>query len=203
MVKVLDSMGVGDDLSLAAAMEQLPQDVDVINLSLGGYTDDDSGPLAIATALKAMRKQGQAVVAAAGNWGDPRPFWPAAFKQVVAVGAVEQTKAGWGRASYSDFGWWVDAAARGTNQHSTFAKDTSKEAQGDKPEPTDPTITFDGWAVWDGTSFSTPIVAAVLARLMSRNGLKTAAEAQAMLLSSFPPAPQPDFPLAVLVDEIF
>ena len=49
------------------AMEQLPQDVDIVNLSLGGYTDDDSAPLAIACALQAMRKQRSVVVAAAGN----------------------------------------------------------------------------------------------------------------------------------------
>ncbi len=204
VVRVLDSQGVGDDLTVAAAMEQLPQDVDIVNLSLGGYTDDDSGPLAIATALKAMRKQGGAVVAAAGNWGEPRPFWPAAFKQVVAVGAVEPDKGGaWHRADYSDYGWWVDAAARGTNQQSTFARGKSKAAQGNAPASTDPTIVFDGWAAWDGTSFSTPITAAVLARLMSRNGLATAAEGQALMLSTFPAAPQPDFPLAVLVDEVF
>jgi hypothetical protein len=42
----------------------------------------------------------------------------------------------------------------------------------------------------------------MLARTMSRNGFATAAEAQAHLLSTSPPAPQPDFPLAVLVDEL-
>ena len=42
----------------------------------------------------------------------------------------------------------------------------------------------------------------MLARTMSRNGFATAAEAQAHLLATSPPAPQPDFPLAVLVDEL-
>jgi len=70
-------------------MEQLPQDIDIVNLSLGGYTDDDSSPLAIASALRAMRTRRGVVVAAAGNAGRTRPFWPAAFKQVLATGAVE------------------------------------------------------------------------------------------------------------------
>ena len=48
-------------------MEQLPQDIDIVNLSLGGYTDDDAAPLAIACALQGMRKQRGVVVAAAGN----------------------------------------------------------------------------------------------------------------------------------------
>ena len=89
-VKVLDSHGVGDDLSVAAAMAQLPPDIDIVNLSLGGYTDRDVAPMAIATAMQAMGEQGRAVVAAAGNHGTSRPFWPAAFEPVLAVGAVEE-----------------------------------------------------------------------------------------------------------------
>ena len=95
IVKVLDSHGVGDDATVAKAMEQLPQDVDIVNLSLGGYTMDDAAPLAIACALNAMRKQRNVVVAAAGNAGKSRPFWPAAFKQVLAVGAVDEKDAHW------------------------------------------------------------------------------------------------------------
>jgi hypothetical protein len=75
-------------------------------------------------------------------------------------------------------------------------------AEGSTTSPTDPTIAFGGWAAWDGTSFATPIAAAVLARTMSRNGLASAAEAQAQLLATSPPAPQPDFPHAVLLDEL-
>jgi hypothetical protein len=202
IVKVLDSHGVGDDAAVAQAMEQLPQDVDIVNLSLGGYTDDDSAPLAISCALNAMRKQRNVVVAAAGNAGRARPFWPAAFKQVVAVGAVDAKDGHWRKADFSNYGWWVDAAARGVNLQSTFGKGKTKAAQGDMPDPADPTIVFQGWAAWDGTSFAAPITAAMLARTMSRNGFTTAAEAQAQLLSSSPPAPQPDFPLAVLVDEL-
>jgi hypothetical protein len=202
IVKVLDSHGVGDDSTVAKAMEQLPQDVDIVNLSLGGYTMDDSAPLAIACALNAMRKQRNVVVAAAGNAGKPRPFWPAAFKQVVAVGAVDEKGGHWSKADFSNYGWWVDATARGVNLQSTFNKGKSRQATGTKPDPADPWITFDGWAAWDGTSFATPITAGMLARTMSRNGFATAAEAQAHLLSTSPPAPQPDFPLAVLVDEL-
>jgi hypothetical protein len=202
VVKVLDSHGVGDDAAVAQAMEQLPQDIDIVNLSLGGYTDGDSAPLAIACALNAMRKQRNVVVAAAGNNASARPFWPAAFKQVLAVGAVDQKDSHWRKADFSNHGWWVDAAARGVNLASTFSKGVTKVAQSDKPDPSDPSITCEGWAAWDGTSFSSPITAAVLARTMSRNGLASAADAQAHLLSTSPPAPQPDFPLAVLVDEL-
>jgi hypothetical protein len=195
VVKVLDSHGLGDDLTVAKAMEQLPQDIHIVNLSLGGYTDGDTGPLAVANALRIMRKQRGAVVAAAGNAGRPRPFWPAAFKQVLGVGSAEQKEGVWSRAPYSNYGWWVDAAARGSNLQSTFAREKTLVANAAP-------VAFNGWAAWDGTSFATPIAAAMIARTMSRNGITTAAEAQTQLLASSPAAPQPDFPLAVLFDEL-
>lgn len=201
VVKVLDSHGVGDDATVAHALEQLPSDVDIINLSLGGYTDKDSAPLAIANVL---RKRRTVTVAAAGNNNQPRPFWPAAFKQAVGVGAVDQSKTGhWTRAPFSNYGHWVDAAARGVNLQSTFTRAKTLVSPDTTPDPTsDPTVAFDGWAAWDGTSFATPIVAAMLARTMSRNTLSTAAEARDRLLAAASPAPAPDFPISVLIDEL-
>jgi hypothetical protein len=45
-------------------------------------------------------------------------------------------------------------------------------------------------------------VAAYLARLITRHGFGSAQEAVDHLLATAPPAPQPDYPLAVLVDEL-
>jgi len=201
-LKVLDSHGVGDDFTVAQAMEQqLPPAVTIVNLSLGGYTKDNAAPLAIAGALKLMRGRGGAVVAAAGNAGKARPFWPAAFKQVVGVGAVDFVAPHWIRPKWSNYGYWVDAVARGVNVASAYAPDnTTKFVQ--PPDPTVTTRSFNGWARWDGTSFSTPTVAAYLARLITRHGFASAQAAVDYLLSTAPPAPQLDFPLAVLVDDL-
>jgi hypothetical protein len=201
-VKVLDSHGVGDDLTVAKAMEQLPADVDIINLSLGGYTDRDAPPLAVLNAMAATGQHQRVVVAAAGNHSASRPFWPAAFDQVLAVGAVDERFGKWSRAWYSNHGPWVDATARGSNLESTFASAKTKVALGSTTSPSDPTIAFRGWAAWDGTSFATPIAAAMIARTMTRNGLASPAMAQAELLNTSPAAPQPDFPHAVLIDEM-
>jgi hypothetical protein len=198
-VKVLNSHGVGDDYTVAAAMEQLPADVDIVNLSLGGYTDKDVPPLAIATAMEA--RPALHVVAAAGNHAATRPFWPAAFDQVLAVGAVEEKDANWTRASYSNHGAWVDVTARGTNLKSTFATAKTKVAQGSAPAASDPTVAFGGWAAWDGTSFATPIASAMLARTMTRFSVSSPASAEAILLAASPYAPA-DFPNAVLLDEL-
>jgi subtilisin family serine protease len=206
VVKVLDSNGLGDDAELAVAMEQLPQDVQIVNLSLGGYTDRNLGPLAITNALWTLRRRDCVVAAAAGNFGSARPFWPAAFKSVIGVGAMERPRGSWKRAGFSNFGAWVDVTACGVDLHSTFwfgSTKTHDSASGGAPgvpNAADGSIDLHGWAAWDGTSFSAPIVAAVIARLMSRNQM-TAAQAEAFLRTSAPMAPQPDFPLAVRVDE--
>ena len=77
----------------------------------------------------------------------------------------------------------------------------TKFALGSAPSPFDPIITFEGWATWDGTSFATPIAAAMIARTMTRSGLP-ASEAQTKLLTNAPLAPQPDFANAVRLDEL-
>ena len=200
--KVLDSHGVGDDFNVALAMAQLPADIDIVNLSLGGYTDNDTPPIAITQAIQVFGGQSRVVVAAAGNQGTTRPFWPAAFEPVFAVGAVEQDAGKWSRADYSNFGPWVDAIARGSNLQSTFARAKTKVAQGLTTSPTDPVIGFDGWASWDGTSFSTPIAAAMIARTLTRSNLPTPREAEFKLMANAPFGTSPDFPNAALLDEL-
>jgi subtilisin family serine protease len=200
VAKVLNSHGVGDDYGVALAMEDLPKDVNVINLSLGGYTDHNEPPMAIEDAIAHLETT--AVVAAAGNNAAKRPFWPAAFQDVLAVGAVENHEGKWGAADYSDYGDWVDATARGTNLQSTFGFGKTRVASGLLPSRLDPTVVFKGWSAWDGTSFSTPITAALIARMMSRERISSAAEAEEKLLANAPAAQQAEFPHAVFLDEL-
>ena len=94
--------------------------------------------MAVATAMAAMGQQPRVVVAAAGNHGKSRPFWPAAFDQVLAVGAVDERSGKWTRAAYSNHGPWVDATARGSNLQSTFARAKTKIALGSTISPFDP-----------------------------------------------------------------
>jgi hypothetical protein len=85
-VNVLNPAGVTDDGSVALAITAQAQ-APVINLSLGGYTQQDVPPVASGLAL-AQLTDAVTIVAAAGNNASPEPFWPAAFKGVVAVGAA-------------------------------------------------------------------------------------------------------------------
>jgi Subtilase family len=160
--------GVIDDLQLAEALRQLPQ-VEVLNLSLGGYTHDDVGlPLtAIALGECFERNPGLVVVASAGNHGDSRPVYPAADKRVIAVTAVDQAG---DLPCFADRGDWVDACAPGVDVQSTFF---TVDAEPEPPQPPNcmqnppvGPVHFDGWALWSGTSFAAPAVAGAIAALI-------------------------------------
>jgi hypothetical protein len=200
VIKVLDSHGVGDDHTVAKVLERLPKTIDIVNLSLGGYTEGNAPPLATAAVLAAIHARGGAVVAAAGNAGRSRPFWPAASRTVVGVGAVDRGEA-WTRPKWSNYGRWVDAVTRGSDVASTYARNKTRYT--DTIGGPVKVEVFDGWARWDGTSFSTPVVAGYLARIMTRHGLRPAEQAVAYLRQKAPPTPDPaSFPQAVLVDDI-
>ena len=142
-----------------------------------------------------MAKRQTSVVAAAGNHAASRPFWPAAFEPVLAVGAVEEDAGSWWRASYSNHGPWVDVTARGTNLQSTFTREETLVAQGATPAPaTDPTISFDGWAAW-GRHVLDPHRRAGqgFPPTMTRYSIAAAVDAEPTLLTTASPAPA-EFP---------
>ncbi len=191
-LKVLNSHGVADDLEVAEGIDRVPKDVDILNLSLGGYTEEDLPPLALSAKLDRLRRRGTVVVAAAGNEGKRRLFWPAALKGVVAVGAVDRAGEA---ADFSNHGWWVDACAPGIDIRSAFVRFTTQVA----PVGSEPPVTFKEWARWSGTSFAAPMVAAALAVVQSSQGV-SAAEALSVLFDRYGnPAPA-RFPLARGID---
>lgn len=159
--RVLSSIGVCDEVELLEALHLLGTQsrghrIDVLNLSLGAYTWDDRPPAGVAETLKRLGPDA-VVVAAAGNNGTDRKFWPAALDDVVAVGALAED--GLGRAEFSNHGPWVDAWAVGEHVPSSFVVF-------DGPMPPTANIDpdcFKGFATWSGTSFAAPRVAAALA----------------------------------------
>ena len=154
--KVLDATGLGDDATVIAELVETP--AQVICLSLGGYTLDDQPPIALLSAINMLGLQGRVVVAAAGNNSSARPFWPAAAKGVIAVAAFDTRGPDLAPADFSNFGSWVDVCAPGCDLLSTFGQGTWQT------KPGEPTLKFDRWAGWSGTSFAAPLVAAEIAR---------------------------------------
>lgn len=153
--------------------------VDVISLSLGHYPISDKGS-SVTRVIDQLLDEGVVVCAAAGNDSTTRPFLPAGLaarparssgQQVISVGALNpnHTKALFSNDSHK----WVRCWAPGVAIVSTFPRQIQGIAAAPfaRPAWAPPTLPkrretqdFDdfssGFAIWFGTSFATPQVAA-------------------------------------------
>lgn len=147
--------GVGTLSDLVAALDAAAKrdDVDVINLSLGGL-----GPSsALEDVVNQAADNGQLVVAAAGNEGVAGASYPARFASVVGVGAVNVLGE---RAFYSNFGAGVDVYAPGGDSQvgELIISAWGQEDDGNFTS---------GFAGLQGTSMAAPHVSGVYALMLA------------------------------------
>ena len=163
--------------------------VDVVSVSWGYFNEsrhDEVVTSGLGRVLKVLLSLGVVVVAAAGNFASARRFYPAAFAlegapdggvPVISVGALNPNGT---KAMFSNDGEWVTAFALGAAVVSTYPVDAggsrtpelripvNRRPQGQLPgrEALDPTDYSRGNAIWSGTSFSAPYLAALITRSM-------------------------------------
>ncbi|MDX1635262.1 MAG: S8 family serine peptidase [Marinobacter sp.] len=149
------TVGSLDDLIAGINWASTQPEIHVINLSLGGVGDSQTLEMAINNAYN----NGKLVVAAAGNQGTDQPTFPAAFENVVGVGAVD---AGEVRAGYSNVGVSVSLVAPGGDANRDANQDGNADliisAWGD-----DSNGLRANYAGLQGTSMAAPHVAGVYA----------------------------------------
>jgi serine protease len=183
-VKVLDASGEGSFFDIAEGVDYAvnftqggEKPVKVINLSLGGPGESRTLREAIDRAVAA----GITVVAASGNEDASAVEFPAAFPNVIGVGAVDQRKV---RARYSNYGSALDLVAPGGDVRRD--DDGDRFPDGVAQQTLDPDAVEAGrYDVFDyflinGTSMAAPHVSAAAA-LLYRQGITSPAAIQQAL----------------------
>jgi subtilisin family serine protease len=128
----------------------------IINMSFGGFA-----PGAYEDKLRLAYREKIVLVAAAGNNSVSYPAYPAAMDEVVAVATTDYND---NRASFSNYGDWVDVAAPGRNILSILPNNQ--------------------YASWNGTSMACPYVAGISGLILAGNPNFTPQEVSIILRSS-------------------
>ncbi len=172
--KVCRSDGTCDDFSIVQAIDRAVADgAKVINMSFGGPAFSQSMYDAVQRAWNA----GLVIVGGAGNDGSTALFYPAAFDNVISVGAFDEDDR---RASFSNYGSWVDISAPGNVIMSTYPMYNCS------PYNAVPGDT--GCYTWlSGTSMATPHVSGAAALVWSRTDVATNAQVRDIILNSAEP----------------
>jgi len=136
-VKVLGDTGSGAySWIVSGIMWAVDNGAEIINMSLGGSSPSS----ALEDAINYAWSKGVVVVAAAGNYGNTAPLYPAYYTNCIAVAATDSLDrlAGW-----SNYGDWVDVAAPGVGIYATLKNN--------------------GYGYKSGTSMASPHVAGLAA----------------------------------------
>lgn len=129
----------------------------IINVSWGSENVSFTAQTVIKSAIDA----GITVIAAAGNSGNSSVNYPAGYPGVISVSSTTSLDV---KATSSNFGTWIDISAPGDKIRST--------------------IPFDKYGFKNGTSFASPLVAALAALIISNKSDITSAEIEGCIKSS-------------------
>lgn len=112
-VKVLNAAGGGTFADVAAGITwSADNGAQIINLSVGG----PSSSMVLQNAVNYASSDGVLIIAATGNTGSNMVLYPAAYPNVIAVGATDSSN---NLAGFSNFGPETDLVAPGVSIYST------------------------------------------------------------------------------------
>jgi subtilisin family serine protease len=201
-VRVMHSDDIAYEGDILTALSQLAlriaygKPVDVVSLSFGYFSEspkDKAQTSVLWQAIELLLSLGVVFTCAAGNYASSRRFYPAAFARqpvpadqvpVVSVGALNPVGT---KAMFSNDGDWVTAWAVGAHVVSTYPTDIAGSRTPDLRTPVnrmaagvwppgreglDPNDYSAGFAVWNGTSFSAPYAAALIANCLLEGAAK-------------------------------
>lgn len=137
-IRALDGNGVGTLFGVTLGIDYaITSGADVLCLGFGVSVDDD----VLRAAIDRAESAGIITLAPAGNDGVNSTQYPAAYRAVIGVAAVDSLDL---KADFSNYGLCTDVCAPGVNVYSALPGG-------------------DLWGRWSGTSFSTPLAAGLAA----------------------------------------
>jgi subtilisin family serine protease len=157
--------GITSEAIAGAVAYAVDKGASIISMSFGG-PGDPGVPEFFQALVDMATYAGTLCVASAGNDGDSVRVYPAACERVLAVGATDFDNA---RASFSNWGPWVDVAAPGSLMWSTICRNYTFSELDELFY-----IFLFGWdgvtpyMYGDGTSFSCPLTAGVCGLVRAR-----------------------------------
>ncbi|MBI1919825.1 MAG: S8 family serine peptidase [Geobacter sp.] len=144
---VLDSSNYATYSNIAQAITYAADHgVRVINISIGGSSSSST----LQNAVNYAWNKGAIIFASAMNNSTSTPYYPAACTNVVAVAATDSNDA---KASFSNYGSWIDISAPGVSIYTTN--------------------NGGAYGTWNGTSFSSPLTAGLAGLILSLNPVLT------------------------------
>lgn len=187
----------------------------VINMSLGGMF----GSTTLKNAVSYAWNKGVVIVAAAGNDGRSLASYPAYYTNCIAVAATDQSDA---KASFSNYGSWVDVAAPGVSILSTIPNHANYISTNYLENKLD-------YGSLNGTSMATPFVSGLAALVWAtsygtsntnvRSRIETTADEAGTIWTSYgierinalaavqgeappPPPPPPPDPTQLIISDV-
>jgi len=162
-IKVLDSETDGTWTDIAEGLiYAVEHEADIVILSLG----DEAYSETAAEAIRYAIQNDVFVVAAAGNKNSDKPFYPAAFDDVIGVAATNANDNRWLLSNYGDY---IDISAPGDGIYATWHELDN---------------VYHGHTVKEGTSAAAPHVAGAAGLLLSMDPARTPMDLTRILLQS-------------------